>query len=86
MSDTLTTPLLTLADVEAARIRIAGKVPELWHPDSGKMEMPALYHEQDGRTTVPIHFDPSGSVFVIFHRPATGDADGVGQRRGAQRG
>lgn len=54
--------------------RVAGKVPELWHPDSGKMETPALYHDKDGRTSVPIHFDPSGSVFVIFRRPATGDS------------
>ena len=42
------------------------KVPELWHPDTGKREALALYTVKDGVTTLPIHFDPFGSVFVIF--------------------
>jgi hypothetical protein len=54
--------------------RISGKMPELWHPDTGKIEIPALYRQQDGTTTLPIHFDPSGSVFVIFRYPVSGDA------------
>jgi hypothetical protein len=45
--------------------RIAGKEPELWHPDTGKTE-PAAYTVKDGITTVPLHMDPEGSVFVIF--------------------
>ncbi len=54
--------------------RVAGKVPQLWHPDTGLMEPAPVYSEADGRTTIPIQFDPSGSVFVIFHKgesPAT---------------
>ena len=54
--------------------RIDGKAPELWHPDTGKMETPALYTQQNGLMTVPIHFDPSGSVFVIFRHAAASDA------------
>jgi hypothetical protein len=48
--------------------RVTGKAPEVWHPDSGKIEKVALYQDAEGCTTVPIHFDPSGSVFVIFTR------------------
>ncbi|MDQ3812813.1 MAG: hypothetical protein M3347_02550, partial [Armatimonadota bacterium] len=50
--------------------RVSGRIPELWHPDSGVIEPAPVYTERDGRTTVPLRFDPSGSVFVLFRRPA----------------
>jgi (4-O-methyl)-D-glucuronate---lignin esterase len=53
-----------------ARFRVEGKEAELWHPDTGAIE-PAEYAIAGGRTTVPLHLDPSGSVFVVFRRPAT---------------
>ena len=49
--------------------RVTGKVPELWHPDTGRRETVALYTTKDGLTTLPIQFDPVGSVFVIFRKP-----------------
>jgi hypothetical protein len=52
--------------------RISGKLPELWHPDTGVMEPAPVWHEQDGRTTVRLNFQPAESVFVIFRRAATG--------------
>ncbi|XHR27693.1 MAG: glycosyl hydrolase [Chthoniobacteraceae bacterium] len=51
--------------------RVTGKTPELWHPDTGVCETVALYRTENGRTTLPIHFDPVGSVFVIFRHDAT---------------
>jgi len=51
------------------RFRVAGKEAELWHPDSGLIE-PAAYEITRRRTTVPLHLDPYGSVFVVFRRPA----------------
>ncbi|MDR2473475.1 MAG: hypothetical protein LBD53_07965, partial [Tannerella sp.] len=53
--------------------RVGGKMPELWHPESGAIEKVPVYKEQDGLTTVPIRFDPSGSVFVVFRTPAAND-------------
>ncbi|HEX9047845.1 MAG TPA: glycosyl hydrolase, partial [Verrucomicrobiae bacterium] len=53
--------------------RIGGKVPELWHADSGRTETLALYREANGATTIPIQFDPAGSVFVIFRTSAASD-------------
>jgi len=50
--------------------RVTGKIPELWHPDTGRRETAAVYVTRDGRTTLPIHFDPIGSVFVIFRDSA----------------
>jgi hypothetical protein len=50
--------------------RVTGKVPELWHPDTGLSETLADFTPTKDGTTVPIHFDPTGSVFVIFQKPA----------------
>jgi hypothetical protein len=46
--------------------RAAGRRPELWYPDTGRIERVAVYDEAGGVVRVPIHFDPVGSVFVIF--------------------
>jgi len=51
--------------------RVAGKSPELWHADTGVMEPAPVWREENGRTIVPLQFDPSGSVFVVF-RGASG--------------
>jgi hypothetical protein len=51
-----------------ATFRVAGKAPELWHPETGNSE-PASYHIVDGRTTVPLHLEPWGTVFVVFRTP-----------------
>jgi hypothetical protein len=49
--------------------RVAGKVPELWHPDTGTVERAPAFRQDQGRTTVPLRLDPSGSVFVVFRQP-----------------
>lgn len=62
------------SEVVDCTFRVSGKVPELWHPDTGKIERAPLYRKQEGRTTVTLRLDPAGSVFVVF-RQAAGDAD-----------
>ncbi len=47
--------------------RVAGKIPQLWHADTGQIEDAPVYREENGLTTVPIYFDPAGSIFVVFH-------------------
>jgi hypothetical protein len=37
---------------------------------SGKTKLATTYRQADGRTTVPLAFDPYGSVFVVFREPA----------------
>ena len=56
--------------------RVGGKIPELWHPDTGVMEPAPVWRLQNGRTTVRLDFDPAGSVFVVF-RSASDSADHV---------
>jgi hypothetical protein len=53
-----------------ASFRVTGKTPELWHAETGKTEA-VSYKIADGRTTVPLHLEPWGTVFVVFRRPAT---------------
>jgi hypothetical protein len=50
--------------------RVTGKVPELWWPDSGRIERAAMWEESDRVTRVVLPFGPSGSVFVVFRERA----------------
>ena len=50
--------------------RISGKQPEFWYPDSGCIEKCPVYEEKDGRTIIPMIFDPAGAYFVVFREKA----------------
>jgi len=52
-----------------ATFRVTGKEPELWYAETGKSE-PASYKIAEDRTTVPLHLEPWGTVFVVFRKPA----------------
>ena len=52
-----------------ATFRVGGKEAELWHADSGTVE-PAGFQIANGRTTVPLHLEPWGTVFVVFRKAA----------------
>jgi len=52
-----------------ARFRVINKKPECWDPSTGEIT-PAAYHIGGSNTTVPLHLDPRGSVFVVFRKPA----------------
>ena len=56
--------------------RVSGKRPELWWPETGRTERPLLYKEADGVVRVPIAFNSSESVFVIFREPAKSKSEG----------
>jgi len=53
--------------------RVQGKRPELWWPETGRIEPAALWAEKDGLTNVTLPLEPSGSVFVMFREKAEGD-------------
>jgi hypothetical protein len=57
------------ATVAEATFRVRGKVPELWHADTGVMEPAPIWRAAGDRTTVRLAFHPVESVFVVF-RPA----------------
>jgi len=53
--------------------RITGKAPELWNAETGSIQPAPVWREEGGRTIVPIGFEPAGSMFVVFRKPARGD-------------
>jgi hypothetical protein len=54
-----------------ATFRVTGKAPELWHAETGAT-VAASYEFVEGRTRVPLHLEPWGTVFVVFRKAATG--------------
>jgi hypothetical protein len=56
------------ADANAI-FRVAGRVPQIWRADTGKIA-PVSYSIAEGRTTIPLSLEPWGSVFVVFGKLA----------------
>jgi hypothetical protein len=56
-----------------ATFRVTGKEPELWHGESGDAER-VSYKIANGRTTVPLHLEPWGTVFVVFRKSAVSNS------------
>lgn len=52
--------------------RVADRIPELWHADTGTTERQAQFAQVKGRTEVPITLEGHGSVFVVFREAAKG--------------
>jgi hypothetical protein len=52
-----------------AYFRVKDRAAEIWHPETGKMEM-ASYSMENGRIKVPLRLAPNDAVFVIFRKPA----------------
>jgi hypothetical protein len=48
--------------------RVDGRVPELWHADTGTHEATS-YRVDSGRTQVPLTLKPFETVFVVFRKP-----------------
>jgi hypothetical protein len=59
------------------RFRVVGKRPELWWPDTGRIEPAAMWDERDGCTPIPLTLDPCGSVFVFFRSSAPAHVDRI---------
>ena len=55
-----------------ASFRVTGRQPEVWWPDSGRMEASGAFKESKGVTRVALHLEPFGSAFVVFRKPSAG--------------
>ena len=60
-----------------AAFRAGGREPELWWPDSGRIERPAVCDVVDGVVRLPLSFGPAGSVFVVFRDQAAPPAERI---------
>jgi len=57
--------------------RVSGRQPELWNPLDGSARDLTAFIQQDGRTEIPISFDPYGSCFVVFRKQIATDKQGI---------
>lgn len=66
----------TAAVEVTCEFRVKGLRPELWNPETGAISPLAVYEETSGGISVPLRFEASGSVFVVF-RPQPQRFDAV---------
>jgi hypothetical protein len=57
-----------------ATFRQTGRQPELWNPLTGDQRDLPQFTIENGRTTIPLEFDPNGSMFVVFRKSTTATA------------
>jgi hypothetical protein len=50
--------------------RVKGRVPELWHADTGQLEVAPAYEVSGSRVSLDLDLTPAQSVFVVFRRAA----------------
>jgi len=50
-----------------AYFRVNGRIPEIWHPDNGKMEM-CSFSMQGIYTEASLNLEPDDAVFVVFRK------------------
>lgn len=55
--------------------RVQGMIPEAWDPKSGKISQISVFSEQKGRITIPLHLEPSGSLFILFREGKLRETD-----------
>jgi len=64
--------------------RISGKRPEIWHPETGRIEQVGVYRQSGQVTRLPLYLKPSESVFVVFRNSSSRDDPIVQVRRGGR--
>ena len=57
--------------------RVTGRQPEIWNPVTGEIRDAMAFSQKDGRTTLPLRFNPRESVFVVFRKPIPSEASGM---------
>ena len=59
-----------------ASFRMAGRNPSLWNADNREIIEDIAFSQKDGRTLIPLHLEPSESIFVIFREKISKTAEG----------
>ena len=55
--------------------RVTGRQPEFWNPAEGTVRTAHRFTIGDETTSVPMSFEPHGSMFVVFRAPADDSRD-----------
>jgi hypothetical protein len=48
--------------------RVGEMQPELWNPVTGEQQLLPQFESNNGLTTIPLEFEPYGSMFVVFRK------------------
>jgi hypothetical protein len=54
------------SDYVRATFRITGKTPQIWNPADGSVTDLPVYADDGERISMPLYFDPFGSMFIVF--------------------
>jgi hypothetical protein len=46
--------------------RVSGKQPEIWNPVTGEIRELTDFKQENGRTIIPLEFNPCGSHFIVL--------------------
>ena len=66
------------AEVEViCNFRVSKRCPEFWWPETGSIERPAVYSENNNLISLPVRLPEFGSVFVVFPQNTREDADRI---------
>jgi len=60
--------------------RVSGFKPELWDALTGDIKIAKAFTQKDGRTTIPLSFEPYGAIFVVFNEEINKNAQGEKDR------
>jgi hypothetical protein len=59
------------AEKTTVTFRQSGRHPELWNPVGGSQRDLTEFTVEAGRTSVPVEFEPHGSMFIVFRKPVS---------------
>ena len=71
----VTSPRTARSDVDV-RFRVAGREPEIWRPETGRIE-PASYQVDSTRTRVRLPMTEHDALFVVFRRAMSAESRAV---------
>lgn len=61
----------------AFTFRVAGRLPEIWDPVTGKIFAASSFRQRGGAISLPLELAPFGSFFIVFRKPLTKDVNGA---------
>ena len=56
--------------------RVSGKQPEIWNPVTGDIRPATSFRQEQGRTIIPLEFQPRESIFIVFRKPISQTTSG----------
>jgi hypothetical protein len=60
-------------------LRVNGCMPEIWNPVTSEIKPANEWKMENGRTILPVRFDPHGSVFVVLQQNTTDKSNNIGR-------